>query len=292
MNLKIKERRSRPTVAGLDTRVTPEWKNLQRCSETVGHRSVRRFRSEPETWPSVNGRGNSSDTVVPTWKRWLDLSLVLISLPVAIPLLLAVAMWIRMVSRGPALFRQKRIGLGGKVFTLYKFRSMHDGAETLGHRLHVEHLVETDSPMVKLDLMGDSRLITGGCLLRTAGLDELPQLLNVLRGEMSLVGPRPCLPEEYGFFSPAQRERFQVLPGLTGRWQVNGKNSTTFREMNLMDVAYSRTSSPLQDLKIILLTPKALLGQMRQCMMRKLRRGRGEVERMTPYGAQRMTDRV
>ncbi len=143
---------------------------------------------------------------------------------------------------------------------------MHHGARTLTHEIHVSRLVESDSPMIKLDLLGDSRLIPGGCFLRTAGLDELPQLLNVLRGQMSLVGPRPCVPEEFEYFSAAQRKRFEVLPGLTGLWQVNGKNCTTFREMNLMDVDYSRKSSPVLDLWIMLRTPMALLRQMYQCV--------------------------
>jgi len=191
---------------------------------------------------------------------------VILSLPLALPLLLAVTLWVRLVSKGPALFRQERIGLGGKVFTLYKFRSMRSGVSTSDHEAHVERLVESDSPMIKLDCLGDSRLIPGGRFLRTAGLDELPQLFNVLRGEMSLVGPRPCLKEEYVFFTTSQRERFTVLPGLTGLWQVNGKNRTTFREMNAMDVHYARRSSLILDFAIVLRTPKALLQQMVDCM--------------------------
>jgi lipopolysaccharide/colanic/teichoic acid biosynthesis glycosyltransferase len=167
------------------------------------------------------------------------------------------------------LFRQERIGRNGKPFVLYKFRSMKMNADTGRHFRHFRNLVRTDSPMVKLDLLCDSRLLPGGCLLRSAGLDELPQLFNVLRGEMSLVGPRPCLPEEYRFFTPRQRVRFEVLPGLTGIWQVQGKGVSTFSEMNAMDTLYVKLSSARLDLGIMLRTPFALLRQMRQAFVQR-----------------------
>lgn len=207
---------------------------------------------------------------VPTWKRVLDLCCILISLPLALPTMVAVGLWIKCVSGGPALFRQERIGRNGKRFVLYKFRSMKLNADTSRHSRHFRHLVSSDSPMVKLDLLCDSRLIPGGCFLRAAGLDELPQLLNVLRGEMSLVGPRPCLPEEYHFFSPRQRVRFEVLPGLTGIWQVHGKGVSTFSEMNAMDALYVRRSSAKLDLGIMLRTPFALLRQMKQAFLQSI----------------------
>jgi exopolysaccharide production protein ExoY len=217
---------------------------------------------------------------------------VILSLPVAIPLILLVALWVRLVSRGPALFRQERIGMHGRRFTLYKFRTMHHGVATTDHEAHVGRLVETGSPMVKLDLIGDSRLIPGGCFLRTTGLDELPQLLNILRGEMSLVGPRPCLPGEYGFFNVSQRRRFDALPGLTGLWQVNGKNRVTFNEMNVMDADYVREMSPGLDLRIIARTPMALARQMAECMAQH-RRSRQEdaAEPVLGYTPQRLSDR-
>jgi lipopolysaccharide/colanic/teichoic acid biosynthesis glycosyltransferase len=192
----------------------------------------------------------------------LDVFLVLITLPLTLPCMIAVMLWVKSVSHGPALFRQERIGRNGKRFVLYKFRSMKVNADTRRHENHFRHLVRSDSPMVKLDLLCDSRLIPGGCLLRAAGLDELPQLLNVLRGEMSLVGPRPCLPDEFHFFSPRQRVRFEALPGLTGIWQVSGKGVSTFSEMNAMDALYVRRSSPSLDLAIIVRTPIALARQM------------------------------
>jgi lipopolysaccharide/colanic/teichoic acid biosynthesis glycosyltransferase len=227
---------------------------------------------------------------VPAWKRGLDLALIAISLPLAIPLLLAVALWIRLVSRGPALFRQERIGHGEKSFTILKFRTMHEGAATRDHELHVARLVESDRPMVKLDEIGDGRLIPGGCLLRTTGLDELPQLINVLRGEMSLVGPRPCVAAELRFFTVAQRERFRVLPGLTGLWQVSGKNRRTFREMNALDVAYTRHLSPSFDLLILLRTPAALLREMAHCFRRHVLAA-GQIGPLAGFGGRKVGDR-
>ena len=119
----------------------------------------------------------------------------------------------------------------------------------------------TDRPMTKLDLSGDSRLIRCGRLLRASGLDELPQVFNVLRGEMSLVGPRPCLPNEFQRYQTWQQERVNALPGLTGYWQVNGKNKTTFSEMIDMDLFYANNMSLALDLKIILKTVPALMAQ-------------------------------
>lgn len=231
-----------------------------RASGTASHKRERQRQT-----PREPDRFRSPQSASPClWKRGLDLFFILISLPFILPLMAAVALWIKLVSRGPAIFRQERIGRNGQRFTLYKFRSMHVNADTGRHSRHFSHLVQSGSPMVKLDLLCDSRLIPLGCLLRAAGLDELPQLFNVLRGDMSLVGPRPCLPEEYRFFSRSQRVRFEVLPGLTGIWQSQGKGISTFAEMNEMDAHYVRTASPLLDLAIMCRTPLALLRQMRQ----------------------------
>lgn len=216
---------------------------------------------------------------VALWKRGLDLAFIFVSLPLILPLMALIVLWVKLVSRGPAIFRQVRIGLNGKPFTLYKFRSMHLHADARSHTRHFSHLVESNSPMVKLDLLCDPRLIAGGCLLRAAGLDQLPQLLNVLRGEMSLVGPRPCLPEEYGYFTRGQRVRFRALPGLTGIWQTEGKGITTFTEMNAMDADYVRKASLLTDLSIMWRTPCAILGQLRMAWNRRRIFGSAETAR-------------
>jgi lipopolysaccharide/colanic/teichoic acid biosynthesis glycosyltransferase len=215
----------------------------------------------------------------------MDVSCIVISLPFVLVLMALIAVWIRLVSKGPALFRQERIGKNGKRFMLYKFRTMKMNSGTSQHEKHIKHLVESNSPMVKLDLLCDSRLIPGGCLLRAAGLDELPQLFNVLRGEMSLVGPRPCLPAEYAFFSSRQRDRFKALPGLTGSWQVSGKNQTTFNEMNLLDIEYVRSTSPLLDLQIMLRTPWTLLRQMSEALQQRLAADRKRDNRKPVAGA-------
>lgn len=202
----------------------------------------------------------------PAWKRILDLLYILITLPVTLPLMAGVALWIKMISRGPLLFKQRRVGLHGKRFILYKFRSMKMDAGGEHHKNYYHNLVSSNQPMVKLDLLCDPRLLPGGCLVRAAGLDELPQLFNILRGEMSLVGPRPCLVEELRYFRSQQRVRFSVLPGLTGIWQVHGKNSATFNEMNTMDAFYIQRMSPTLDLDLIFRTPLTLLSQMRQAL--------------------------
>lgn len=223
----------------------------------------------------------------------MDVSCILFSLPFILPLMAVVALWIKLVSRGPAIFRQERVGRNGERFTLYKFRSMQVNADTSRHSRHFNQLVRSDSPMVKLDLLSDSRLIPLGCLLRSAGLDELPQLFNVLRGDMSLVGPRPCLPEEYHHFSSSQRVRFQALPGLTGIWQSEGKGISTFAEMNEMDVRYVRTASLPLDLVIICRTPLALLRQTRLACQSRRRfaekaPGHHGTKPLSDYSAQRL----
>jgi lipopolysaccharide/colanic/teichoic acid biosynthesis glycosyltransferase len=154
------------------------------------------------------------------------------------------------------------VGHQGRRFTCFKFRSMVVGADTTVHRDHLNRLIGANLPMTKMDSRNDQRLIPCGRWLRVTALDELPQVLNVLRGEMSLVGPRPCIPYEYEKYEPWQKERFDTLPGLTGLWQVSGKNRTTFTEMMDLDIAYVRNKSLWLDLKIILKTIPALLDQV------------------------------
>ena len=206
---------------------------------------------------------------IPKWKRTLDVIFILLILPFVLPFAVLVAVLIRLVSDGPVLFKQERIGYLGQRFMCLKFRTMFVGAETTTHQGYLQHLMKSDAPMVKLDARGDSRIIPFGLLLRSSGMDELPQLINVLRGEMSLVGPRPCLPYEYDGYLPWQRERFNTLPGLTGLWQVSGKNQTTFAEMMQLDISYSRKKTLWLDLVIILKTVPAILGQVWYSRKRK-----------------------
>ena len=212
--------------------------------------------------------------VVPLWKRILDIIVIICSLPVVFPVSVGIALLIRCVSKGPVLFRQERVGLNGRPFMCFKFRTMRVDADTSVHEGHLEKLISSGQPMVKMD-SHDPRIIPFGSLLRASGLDEIPQLLNVVRGEMSWVGPRPCLPFEAKKYLPWHRERFDALPGLTGLWQVNGKNKTTFDEMICMDIAYARGCNPWLDLKIMIKTVPALLAQMRDSRRRARARQAG-----------------
>jgi lipopolysaccharide/colanic/teichoic acid biosynthesis glycosyltransferase len=173
-----------------------------------------------------------------------------------------IGLGIKLVSPGPIIFRQKRIGHAGKTFTIFKFRSMHVAAEVTGHQEHFKQLMQSQKPMVKLDNHGDNRVIPLGGLLRASGLDELPQLFNVLRGEMSLVGPRPCIPYEYDNFQEWQKLRCAAVPGLTGLWQVSGKNKTTFDEMIRLDIKYAKKKSFGLDCWILLKTIPVLIFQL------------------------------
>ena len=200
---------------------------------------------------------------IPQWKRILDVTCVLIALPFLMPVGLVLAAFIKIVSPGPAFFRQKRVGYYGKEFMCVKFRTMKVNSDVTVHQLHLKELMTSNRPTRKLDCGGDSRLIRGGVLLRSMGVDELPQLFNVLWGEMSLVGPRPCTPYEFNLLSPRHKRRCGAPPGLTGLWQVSGKNRTTFTKMIQLDIEYARTKSLGLDLKIMLKTVPALFVQMR-----------------------------
>lgn len=212
--------------------------------------------------PFARTRPRSHHRAIPLWKRTLDLLGCVAALPLLLFCALGMAIITRLFSPGPLLFRQERVGYKGQRYKIYKFRSMHVRADTVGHQNHFKELVASNAPMVKLDSRGDARLLPGAWLLRATGLDELPQIINVLRGEMSLVGPRPCLPSEAELYQPWQLERFDAVPGLTGLWQVSGKNRTTFEEMMHFDIRYARSRTWWMDLRIIAMTIPALLVQV------------------------------
>lgn len=201
---------------------------------------------------------------VPLWKRTLDIACIAMALPVLLPVMILIGLLIKVVSDGPAVFRQERVGHLGKKFVCLKFRTMVVTSDPVVHHQHLGRILESSQPMTKLDMEGDDRLIPFGWLIRATGLDELPQIINVLRGEMSLVGPRPCLPFEYERYLPWQRERFNVLPGLTGLWQVSGKNHTTFDEMIRLDIDYSRNLGLWSDIRIMLRTIPVLVTQTQE----------------------------
>lgn len=218
----------------------------------------------------------------PVWKRVLDCALIVLVAPVLLPVMLLIALIVRVVSVGPVFFRQERIGYCGRRFMCFKFRTMYVGVDTSVHRGYLNDLMSSDVPMLKMDSHGDPRLIPFGLVLRWTGLDELPQIINVLRGEMSLVGPRPCIAYEYENYTEEQKERFNTLPGLTGWWQVNGKNRTTFTRMIHLDIEYVRRKSLWFDLKIIFKTIPAIILQIRDMMAGKSRQATDQMASHVP----------
>jgi Sugar transferases involved in lipopolysaccharide synthesis len=192
-------------------------------------------------------------------KRALDVIGSTIGLVLTSPVLALVALAIRLESPGPVLFRQQRLGLGGRPFTLYKFRSMHLSAEQSRHRDHVQDLIrgdgrQTPSSAAWLPIPLDPRVTRLGAFLRRSHLDELPQLINIARGDMSLVGPRPPIPYEVEVYEPWHLRRLSVIPGLTGLWQATGWGRLSFDEGVALDLAYIDRRSFWFDFGLILRT--------------------------------------
>ncbi|MFO1497462.1 MAG: sugar transferase [Verrucomicrobiota bacterium] len=194
----------------------------------------------------------------------MDLFLLLLGLPVILPVMLVVGLLIKIVSKGPVFFRQERIGYRGKPFTCWKFRTMHVNADPGLHREYVGNLIANNLPLVKLDSKGDKRLIPMGALLRALCLDEIPQLINVFLGEMSIVGPRPCMEYEYNQLLPWHRQRFNSPPGMTGLWQIKRRANTSFTQMMQMDLAYVANRTLWLDLTIVLQTIPSVWLQIRE----------------------------
>jgi lipopolysaccharide/colanic/teichoic acid biosynthesis glycosyltransferase len=199
---------------------------------------------------------------IPKWKRAMDIVASSFGLLILAPVFAALALCIKAVSPGPVFFTQRRVGLGGKPFTCLKFRTMHAGSDATAHQALTAQLVRGDRVMTKLDHRNDPRIIRGGAWIRKSSLDELPQLINILLGHMSLVGPRPCIPYEFERYCHCKRQRVCVTPGLTGLWQVSGKNGTTYDEMVQLDLRYSQNMTPLADVSILLKTVPTVLVQV------------------------------
>jgi exopolysaccharide biosynthesis polyprenyl glycosylphosphotransferase len=190
-------------------------------------------------------------------KRLMDVMFATLGGFLALPLMGVIGLAIRLDSPGPAVFRQLRVGKSGRQFWCYKFRSMHQGAEDERERLQAFN--EADGPLFKI--RDDPRRTRVGRWLRRTSLDELPQLYNVLRGEMSVVGPRPPLPEEVARYEAWQMRRLEVAPGITGLWQVSGRSNLSFDEQCLLDIYYIENWSPFLDITILLRTvPKVFTG--------------------------------
>ncbi len=191
-------------------------------------------------------------------KRAFDLTVTIAMGLVLMPLMLIIALLVKLSSSGPILYGQERVGRGGEVFRMYKFRSMVASNDDSGHRRYVASLLRggdaagvdpSGRPVYKL--MDDPRITFVGRFLRRTSLDELPQLINVLRGEMSLIGPRPCLPFEYELYEDWHKKRLDVTPGMTGLWQVSGRSLLSFEEMVLLDLYYGANWSFGLDLRLL-----------------------------------------
>lgn len=191
------------------------------------------------------------------FKRLFDIAGAIVGLILVSPLLLAAALAVKLDDpRAPVLFRQTRIGKDGRAFTMYKIRSMVTDAE----RMIDTMIAQNDVSGAMFKMKDDPRVTKVGKWIRRTSIDELPQLWNVLRGEMSLVGPRPPLPREVAQYREHDWQRLSVLPGCTGLWQISGRNSVGFKEMVELDLAYIRKRSLWLDVVILVLTVKVLLG--------------------------------
>ena len=199
-------------------------------------------------------------------KRAIDLGGAAVGVVLLAPLLLAIAAAIRLTSHGPAIFRQERIGLRGRPFRMYKFRTMEHGNDAGDYEAYVKSFIlegraaeVTEDGVEIFKPKTDPRVTRVGRWLRRLSLDELPQLWNVLKGDMSLVGPRPCLPYEWELYQPWQRRRFDVIPGCTGLWQVAGRSRVRFDDMVILDLYYAHHGTVLTDLRLIAQTGPVML---------------------------------
>jgi lipopolysaccharide/colanic/teichoic acid biosynthesis glycosyltransferase len=223
--------------------------------------------SNPTLYPDL-ARRDSAKKAFCVIKRFMDVVVSALALLLLAPVLLAIALAIKLTSKGPVLFRQKRVGQFGKQFVFVKFRSMHVDNDSRVHKEYVKELIAGRAPRHPgngngdgvYKISGDSRVTPLGTFLRRTSLDELPQFFNVLKGEMSLVGPRPAIAYEVEAYDIWHRRRvLEAKPGITGLWQVNGRSRVKFDDMVRLDLRYAKTWSPWMDLKILLRTPVAVV---------------------------------
>jgi lipopolysaccharide/colanic/teichoic acid biosynthesis glycosyltransferase len=222
-----------------------------------------RVRYTPDCEPTTITSPDFGSRACSTTKRVFDFVAAMFLLVIAAPVMLAAAALVRVTSSGPTLFCQTRIGQNGRSFTMFKLRTMYVDSDDGRQREFNTREILGESECVGREgifrLDDDPRITPVGRFLRRISLDELPQLFNVLRGEMSLVGPRPSLPWEVELYTAEQRQRDDCLPGLTGLWQVSGRNRRSMQEMLALDLAYARSRSLRFDLWILLRTPYAVL---------------------------------
>jgi lipopolysaccharide/colanic/teichoic acid biosynthesis glycosyltransferase len=244
------------------------------------------FHLFPEEWDSNNPERQSNPTLYPdlhkrdgnnrlgrALKRGMDILGSLVLLILLSPVFFVIAAAVKLTSRGPILFRQKRIGEHGTAFTFLKFRSMYVNNDASQHKEYVRQLIAGQAAKQTNDagegifkLTNDPRITSVGNFLRRSSLDELPQFINVLRGDMSLVGPRPPVPYEVEAYATWHRRRLlEAKPGITGLWQVQGRSRVGFDDMVRLDLRYARHSSPWLDLKILVQTPRAVIAGNGAC---------------------------
>ena len=223
--------------------------------------------SNPTLYPDLSSRENTT-RFLSGIKRMMDIVGSALALIICAPVFLVLALAIKASSKGPVFFRQQRVGQYGKRFTFLKFRSMHIDNDPSVHKEYVTKLIAGQAERNPSSgngegvykLTNDERVTRVGVLLRRTSLDELPQFLNVLQGDMSLVGPRPAIPYEVAAYQTWHRRRvLEVKPGITGLWQVNGRSRVKFDEMVRLDLRYAKSWSPWLDIRILMRTPRAVL---------------------------------
>jgi lipopolysaccharide/colanic/teichoic acid biosynthesis glycosyltransferase len=226
-----------------------------------------RYAADPRLYPDLL-KGDGSQRISRAIKRVMDIVGSTATLILLSPLFILISVAIKLTSKGPILFRQTRLGQYGRRFTFLKFRSMHFKSDSKIHENYVKEFIAGNggprepakSQKVLYKIKDDPRVTPLGRLLRKTSLDELPQFINVLKGEMSLVGPRPPVPYEFEAYHRWHRSRLlEAKPGITGLWQVNGRSKTKFDDMVRLDLQYARTCSLWLDVKILLKTPGAVL---------------------------------
>jgi lipopolysaccharide/colanic/teichoic acid biosynthesis glycosyltransferase len=229
--------------------------------------------SNPALYPDLLNPDKNTDSLLRI-KQVMDIVCSALMLVLCAPLFLTIALAIKASSKGPVFFRQQRVGQYGRYFTFLKFRSMHTDNDPSVHREfatkliagEIKHNPSTGNGKMTYKLTDDKRITRVGKFLRRSSLDELPQLVNVLKGDMSLVGPRPAMPYELEAYQTWHRRRvLDVKPGITGLWQVTGRSSVRFDEMVRLDLQYAASWSPWLDLKILMRTPRAVIGGAGAC---------------------------
>ncbi|MCC6785752.1 MAG: sugar transferase [Planctomycetes bacterium] len=239
-------------------RVLTQASQVEQRRKRDGDDDDRRGTGAPEANAHLPAEPLSAFLVQPTpsWKRAIDIAGAGLGLVLLAPVLLGIALAVRLDSRGPVLFRQRRVGRGGRIFHMLKFRSMVVDAEAQKARLAAQN--EASGPVFKMK--HDPRITRVGRVLRKWSLDELPQLWNVVVGDMSLVGPRPPTPDEVRHYRPWQRRRLELTGGLTCFWQTSGRSDVSFEDWVRMDLRYARERSPWTDSLILARTVPAVLG--------------------------------